>query len=111
MSKWKETWEEMVPGTQAGVRLHLAELVEMARTSLSSQSWSVKRQGAAAVATITETLGEREGSVLTPGSSIPVWSVEYYSACCNVLLLLAQTINFLLCMAYKMLYGNDRAVV
>lgn len=57
MSKWKETWEEMVPGTLAGVRLHLPELVEMVCPALQGQSWAVKRQGAAAIATITETLG------------------------------------------------------
>lgn len=49
----------MVPGTHAGVRLHLPELVEEVCPALSSQSWAIKRQGAAAVATITETLGER----------------------------------------------------
>ena len=58
MSKWKDTWEELVPGTQAGVRLHLTELMDVVCPSLGSQSWSIKRQAAAAVATITETLGK-----------------------------------------------------
>lgn len=58
VSKWEETWEEMVPGTLAGVKLHLPELVEVVCPALLSQSWAVKGQGAAAIATITETMGE-----------------------------------------------------
>ena len=58
LSKWKDTWEEMVPGTRAGVRLYLSELVEMVSPALQSQSWRVKAQGAAAIATITENMGK-----------------------------------------------------
>ena len=57
-SKWKETWDEIVPGTQAGVRLHLPELVGVVCPALQSQSWLVKAQGAAAIATITENMSE-----------------------------------------------------
>ncbi len=42
-----------------GVRLHLPELVGVVCPSLLSSSWSVKRQAASAIATITETMGEK----------------------------------------------------
>ena len=58
ISKWKTCWEEMVPGTTAGVRLHLPELVGVVCPSLLSSSWAVKRQAAASIATITETMGK-----------------------------------------------------
>ena len=58
VSKWKEAWEEVVPGTAAGVRVHLAELVDVVCPALQSRSWPVKAQAAAAIATITKNMGE-----------------------------------------------------
>ena len=55
---WKETWQEVVPGMESGVRMYLGELVGVACPALSAQSWHIKAQGAAAVATIAEKSGE-----------------------------------------------------
>ena len=56
---WKETWNELVPSTEAGIRLHLPELVDMVCPALEAQSWAIKAQGASAIATITEKMSER----------------------------------------------------
>ena len=58
VAKWKATWEELVPSTSAAVKLNLQELVEMVCFALQSQSWAVKKQGAAAIATIADTMGQ-----------------------------------------------------
>jgi len=57
VSKWKEAWEELVPSAVAGIRLHLAEIIEIVTPSLQSLSWPMKAQAAAAIATITEKMG------------------------------------------------------
>jgi len=43
-------------GTEAGLRLYLAEIVELTQLALSSSSWSIKAQGAEAMVTIGEKL-------------------------------------------------------
>ena len=40
-----------------GVKLYLAELVSVIKTSLSAQSWSVKKQSGAALASLAEKIG------------------------------------------------------
>ena len=55
---WKETWDELVPSTEAGIRLHLSELVAAVCPALESQSWAIKAQGASAIATVTEKMSE-----------------------------------------------------
>ena len=57
---WEETWAELVPGTQAGVRLYLPELLGVACSALQAQLWRIKAQGASALATITENMGTLE---------------------------------------------------
>lgn len=59
---WRETWQEVVPGTESGIRLYLAELVGVTCPALSTQSWHIKAQAAAAIATIAE----KTGSELRP---------------------------------------------
>ena len=54
---WRETWQEVVPGTESGIRLYLAELVGVTCPALSTQSWHIKAQAAAAIATIAEKTG------------------------------------------------------
>lgn len=55
---WKETWSELVPSTEAGIRLHLPELVAMVCPALEAQSWAIKAQAASAIATITEKMSK-----------------------------------------------------
>ena len=45
-------------GTESGIRLYLGELVGVVIPALSAQSWHIKAQGAAALATIAEKMGE-----------------------------------------------------
>lgn len=57
LKQWKATWSEVVPGEESCVRLYLPQLVSVASSALQSQSWSIKSQGAAALATIAEKMG------------------------------------------------------
>ena len=57
---WKETWNELVPSTESGIRLHLPEFVAMVCPALEAQSWDIKAQGASAIATITEKMSKRQ---------------------------------------------------
>ena len=45
------------PGTEAGIRLYLSEIVSLVSKCLESQSWSVKSQAARAMATVAKKLG------------------------------------------------------
>ena len=58
MKMWEDTWGELVPGTESGIRLYLSELMEIVCPALEAQSWPIKAQGAAAIATIAEKMGE-----------------------------------------------------
>ena len=48
-----------MPSTEAGIRLHLPELVDVVCPALEAQSWAIKAQGASAIATVTEKLSKR----------------------------------------------------
>ncbi|KAF4804062.1 proteasome-associated protein ECM29 [Turdus rufiventris] len=54
---WTEVWQENVPGTQGGIRLYLQELIYITQKALQSQSWKMKAQGAAAMASIAKQTG------------------------------------------------------
>uniref|UniRef100_A0A674HU35 Ecm29 proteasome adaptor and scaffold n=1 Tax=Taeniopygia guttata TaxID=59729 RepID=A0A674HU35_TAEGU len=54
---WTEVWQESVPGTQGGIRLYLQELISITQKALQSQSWKMKAQGAAAMASIAKQTG------------------------------------------------------
>uniref|UniRef100_A0A8C9N950 Ecm29 proteasome adaptor and scaffold n=2 Tax=Serinus canaria TaxID=9135 RepID=A0A8C9N950_SERCA len=54
---WTEVWQENVPGTQGGIRLYLQELISITQKALQSQSWKMKAQGAAAMASIAKQTG------------------------------------------------------
>ncbi len=58
ISKWRASWDDITPSMQAGVRVHFTSLIEIVCPALQSQSWLVKTQGAAAIATITESMGK-----------------------------------------------------
>ncbi|XP_035746663.1 proteasome adapter and scaffold protein ECM29 isoform X1 [Egretta garzetta] len=59
---WTEVWQENVPGTQGGIRLYMQELITITQKALQSQSWKMKAQGAAAMASIAK----QTGSLLPP---------------------------------------------
>ncbi|XP_009708838.1 PREDICTED: proteasome-associated protein ECM29 homolog, partial [Cariama cristata] len=54
---WTEVWQENVPGTQGGIRLYMPELITITQKALQSQSWKMKAQGAAAMASIAKQTG------------------------------------------------------
>ncbi|XP_053152364.1 proteasome adapter and scaffold protein ECM29 isoform X2 [Hemicordylus capensis] len=51
---WTEVWQENVPGTYGGIRLYMQELIAITQKALQSQSWKMKAQGAAAMASIAK---------------------------------------------------------
>uniref|UniRef100_A0A8D2L4I4 Ecm29 proteasome adaptor and scaffold n=1 Tax=Varanus komodoensis TaxID=61221 RepID=A0A8D2L4I4_VARKO len=54
---WTEVWQENVPGTYGGIRLYMEELIAITQKALQSQSWKMKAQGAAAMASIAKQTG------------------------------------------------------
>uniref|UniRef100_A0A3Q3WNZ9 Uncharacterized protein n=1 Tax=Mola mola TaxID=94237 RepID=A0A3Q3WNZ9_MOLML len=60
---WAEVWQENVPGSFGGIRLYMTELITITQTALQSQSWKMKAQGAAAMATVAK---EQTGSLVAP---------------------------------------------
>ncbi|XP_061108083.1 proteasome adapter and scaffold protein ECM29 isoform X2 [Conger conger] len=62
-SLWAEVWQEHVPGSFGGIRLYMTELIAITQKALQSQSWKMKAQGAAAMASIAK---EQTGSLVAP---------------------------------------------
>uniref|UniRef100_A0A8C5A5Q6 Ecm29 proteasome adaptor and scaffold n=1 Tax=Gadus morhua TaxID=8049 RepID=A0A8C5A5Q6_GADMO len=60
---WSEVWQENVPGSFGGIRLYMTELITITQKALQSQSWKIKAQGAAAMATVAR---EQTGSLVAP---------------------------------------------
>uniref|UniRef100_A0A8C5D594 Ecm29 proteasome adaptor and scaffold n=1 Tax=Gouania willdenowi TaxID=441366 RepID=A0A8C5D594_GOUWI len=60
---WTEVWQEHVPGSFGGIRLYMTELIAITQKALQSQSWKIKAQGAAAMATVAK---EQTGSLVAP---------------------------------------------
>ena len=55
---WVGSWQDLAPAETAAMKLYLSELVGVANHALQSQSWLIKAQGAAALATVAEKMGE-----------------------------------------------------
>ncbi|XP_063074333.1 proteasome adapter and scaffold protein ECM29 [Engraulis encrasicolus] len=62
-SLWGEVWQDHVPGNFGGIRLYMTELIAINQKALQSQSWKMKAQGAAAMATIAK---QQTGSLVPP---------------------------------------------
>lgn len=60
---WAVVWQENVPGSFGGIRLYMTELIAITQKALQSQSWKMKAQGAAAMATVAK---EQTGSLVAP---------------------------------------------
>uniref|UniRef100_A0A8K9Y658 Ecm29 proteasome adaptor and scaffold n=1 Tax=Oncorhynchus mykiss TaxID=8022 RepID=A0A8K9Y658_ONCMY len=60
---WNEVWQEHVPGSFGGIRLYMTELIDITQKALQSQSWKMKAQGAAAMASIAK---QQTGSLVAP---------------------------------------------
>lgn len=61
LSIWDEVWLEVTPGTEAGIRLYIQEIVQILRESIESQSWKTKAQAALAMATVASKLQAQLG--------------------------------------------------
>ncbi|KAL3868785.1 hypothetical protein ACJMK2_041546 [Sinanodonta woodiana] len=61
LSLWEEVWLEITPGTEAGIRLYLGEIVELLQETVQSQFWTTKAQAAAAMNTVATKLGANLG--------------------------------------------------
>ncbi|KAH9523696.1 hypothetical protein Btru_040672 [Bulinus truncatus] len=60
--EWQDVWNEITPGTEAGIRLYLPEIVTLLTSSIQSQAWSVKAQAARAMGTVAQKLGNQLAS-------------------------------------------------
>lgn len=56
-SLWEEIWLENTPGTEAGIRLYLDEIVSITCPALTSHSWTTKAQAAVTISAIAQKLG------------------------------------------------------
>jgi proteasome component ECM29 len=61
VTEWEEVWNEVTPGMEAGIRLHLSEITEMLTELIDHAAWSTKTQAARAMATVAERLGSGLG--------------------------------------------------
>lgn len=53
----------LILGSFGGIRLYMTELIAITQKALQSQSWKMKAQGAAAMATVAK---EQTGSLVAP---------------------------------------------
>ncbi|XP_058950151.2 proteasome adapter and scaffold protein ECM29 isoform X1 [Pocillopora verrucosa] len=56
-SLWEEIWLENTPGTEAGIRLYLDEIVSITCPALTSQSWATRAQAAVTISAVAQKLG------------------------------------------------------
>jgi len=54
---WEEVWQDGTPGSEGGIRLYLAEIMEVLPVALESKQWAVKAQAARAMGTVASKLG------------------------------------------------------
>ena len=54
---WQDIWTENTPGTEAGVRLFLNEIITICDLALQSSTWATKAQAGRALTTVSQKLG------------------------------------------------------
>ncbi|TRY72263.1 hypothetical protein TCAL_11939 [Tigriopus californicus] len=54
---FEEVWLDCTPGTEAGIRIYLKEIMSILSLAIESQQWKVKAQTARAISTIAKKLG------------------------------------------------------
>ena len=60
--------------TATGVKLYLVELVAVINSSLSAQSWAVKRQAGAALSSLAEKTGDPQPDIMVINTHKPLKS-------------------------------------
>lgn len=41
---WEDIWNDVTPGSEAGIRQHMNEICAILETALNSSSWTMKAQ-------------------------------------------------------------------
>ena len=56
IQSWEELWLDIVPGTEAGLRLYSSDIVGYLHRAITSPSWKLKSQSAAAIGSMAKSL-------------------------------------------------------
>lgn len=56
IQSWEELWLDIVPGTEAGLRLYSSDIVGYLQRAITSPSWKLKSQAAAAIGSMAKSL-------------------------------------------------------
>jgi len=54
---WEEVWSDNTPGTEAGVKLYINEIMNLCEISAQSNNWNMKAQTAKTLATVASKVG------------------------------------------------------
>ena len=54
---WEEIWMDNTPGTEAGVKVYLKEIMEVCEKAVLSNNWSMKSQSGRALSTLSQKVG------------------------------------------------------
>lgn len=56
---WEELWLDIVPGTEAGLRLYISDIVPYLQRAITSPSWKLKAQAGSAIGFIANSLKDQ----------------------------------------------------
>lgn len=56
IQSWEELWLDVVPGTEAGLRMYSSDIVDYLEKAITSSSWKLKAQSAAAIGSMAASL-------------------------------------------------------
>lgn len=56
IQSWEEIWLDLVPGTESGLRMYSSDIVAYLEKAITSSSWKLKAQSAAAIGSMAASL-------------------------------------------------------
>ena len=56
IQSWEELWMDIVPGTEAGLRMYSSDIIGYLQRAITSSSWKLKSQAATAIGTMANPL-------------------------------------------------------
>lgn len=56
IQSWEELWMDIVPGTEAGLRMYSSDIIGYLQRAITSSSWKLKSQSAAAIGSMASSL-------------------------------------------------------
>jgi len=59
LQAWEELWLDVVPGTEAGLRLYISDIVPYLQRAITSPSWKLKAQAASSIDFIATSLKDQ----------------------------------------------------